>query len=414
MRKRRPPARRPTTINRELTIDALSRRGEGLAHGIAVPFALPGERVEARVAGKTALVTSRHTASALRHDPLCPHFGLPGDGCGGCTLQHLGGKAALKLKKDRLLTAMRRVFPDAELHSSHTSSAQSRRRALFSVRPDAAGFRTLHGSRIVHLKSCAILHPEIFAVVGPLRRLSAAIGQHFSAHVTLTDTGLDIDLGGIEDPALGVTGLERLAEFCEVHDLARLSVNGVPLAERRAPMVTMGGVPVAVPPSVFLQPTEEGAAALTDEVLTGIAAAGTVADLFCGVGTFALPLSSRHEVLAIDAAGPAVRALEQAAKLAGRPVKAVERDLSARPLSVSELRRVDAVVLDPPRSGAPAQAPLIAEAGVGLVVAVSCHPESLARDAASFAAAYDLSRLVMVDQFGWSAHLEAVAVFRKR
>jgi 23S rRNA (uracil1939-C5)-methyltransferase len=174
----------------------------------------------------------------------------------------------------------------------------------------------------------------------------------------------------------------------------------------------LGGVAVTLPPGAFLQATADGEAALVAAVREGIAGAGRVADLFCGVGTFALPLSKSARVLAADASGPAVTALARAAKATGRRIETLHRDLFRRPLDRTELRGFDALVLDPPRSGAAAQTAEIAAARVPLVMAVSCNPATFARDAERMVAAgYRLTTLWPVAQFRWSTHVELVGRF---
>ena len=176
----------------------------------------------------------------------------------------------------------------------------------------------------------------------------------------------------------------------------------------------MGGVPVTLPPAAFLQATADGEAALVRAVQAVIGGAGRVADLFAGCGTFALPLSARAHVTAADAAGPAIRALGEAARRAGRPVTTQHRDLFRKPLSADELAAFDAIVIDPPRAGAIAQTEQVALSRVGTVAAVSCNPSTFARDAERLVAAgYRLQRLWPVAQFRWSAHVELVAEFRR-
>ncbi|GGY39760.1 RNA methyltransferase [Parvularcula lutaonensis] len=356
----------------------------------------------------------RQTDAEDRHEPVCPHFGLPGDGCGGCLLQHLGADRALELKEERLLSAIRRFFPDAEIAAVHRSPPKSRRRAKLAVRPNAAGFRELAGKKIIDLQSCDVLHLEIFGLLAPLKELAKTLDETFDAQVTCTATGLDVAIEGIDESELSLRAREALVDFAQERDLARLSVDGVPMAERRTPRIELGGVSVTVPSGVFLQATFEGEKALIGEVLAACKGAASVADLFCGLGTFALPLSARAKVFAVDAAGPAVASLDAAAKAADRPIEAEARDLFKRPLMAGALKPFGAIVFDPPRAGAGDQAAEIAASGAETIVAVSCNPQSLARDAEKLAAAYDLTRLALVDQFGWSPHVEAVAVFKRR
>ncbi|NNU16384.1 class I SAM-dependent RNA methyltransferase [Parvularcula sp. ZS-1/3] len=415
MRPRRPTKRRRLkTEVRKLTVERLNAAGEGLAGDIRVPFALPGEEITATVEGGLARVKERHTDAPSRTKAPCKHFGLPGDGCGGCSLQHMGDEDALALKEDQLLRAVRSVYPDAEISATHRSPPRSRRRAKIAVRPEAAGFYRKAARTIVPLTECHVLRPELFAMLGPLRELSRKLGKPFEAQVTITGDGLDADLQGLDVAELELPQHEALAEFSESQSLARLSLEGSTVAERRPPTVRLGGIETQLPHGVFLQATEEGEAALVQEVLAATQGYDRVADLFSGMGTFALPISQHAEVYAADAQGPAIVSLDLAVKATERAITAEARDLFKRPVMAKDLAAYSAIVFDPPRAGAREQAPEIAGSGAARIVAVSCNPQTLARDLRHFAATYDLTRLVLVDQFGWSPHVEAVAVLDRR
>lgn len=414
MRKRRPPKRRaPKAIKQTLTIKTLSAEGEGLAGDIRVPFALPGDVVTAAVSGKRGAVLDIHQRSPHRQPPACAHFGLPGDGCGGCTLQHLGDHASLDLKRARLLHHVRKIFPDAEIAAVFQSQAHSRRRAKFTVRPGSAGFHALASNRVVRLQSCEVLHLDVLNFRQPLEQLANQLSLSFEAQVTLTDNGADVAMMGVGEDQLDLRQRDVLNGFAQDQDLARLTVDGITLSEQRKPFLQFGGLPVDVPSGVFLQATRDGEAVLIQEVIAGVAEATVVADLFSGLGTFTLPLSDGRSVHAVDVAGPAIDALDNTAKAAGRNIRAEARDLFARPFQGQELAGFDAVVFDPPRAGAGVQATFLADAGIPRVVAVSCNPATLARDLKPFANGYHLERLVLVDQFRWSVHIEAVAVLRR-
>jgi 23S rRNA (uracil1939-C5)-methyltransferase len=215
---------------------------------------------------------------------------------------------------------------------------------------------------------------------------------------------------------------ELISTFAEAHDLAAVAWGdpggGVPepVMQRREPLVRMGGVDVVVPAGVFLQATRESEAALVAEVLAGAAGAGQVADLFSGIGTFALPLVADAKVHAVEGDAELARALEAAVnRTAGRVNLSVEvRDLFRRPLSPVELKKLDAVVFDPPRAGAREQAVALAESSVPVVIAVSCNPATFARDLRLLVdGGYVLQRVVPVDQFLWSPHVEMVGVLRR-
>ncbi len=186
------------------------------------------------------------------------------------------------------------------------------------------------------------------------------------------------------------------------------------IAQRGSPRMTFGGVDVDFTPAAFLQATADGEAVLLAAVQASLSGARKAADLFCGLGTFALPMSADMAVTAIDAAGPAVKSLERAARGAGRNLTVQHRDLFRRPLSEKELEKFDAVVLDPPRAGAKAQIEMIAASALDRVCYVSCNPNTFARDARILCSAgFQLRDLWPVGQFRWSLHVELAACFTR-
>jgi 23S rRNA (uracil1939-C5)-methyltransferase len=395
------------------TIVALAARGDGItADGRFMPLAAIGDTVDFAADPPAIIPGPQHAVPPCRHFPVC----------GGCQLQHVTDGAYAAFVASRVA----RALPDGQapvLHPVALSPPRSRRRAALKAltrgRQLILGFHTEGTHKVVDIQQCAILDPTIFALLAPLRRLLLARlkdGQGAGVALTISDTGIDLLLANVS--AEGLAAIEALSEFAAAHDLARLSVEGPGgidvIVERRAPQLTMGGVAVALPPAPFLQATREGEAALVAAVLAATAGAGRLADLFCGLGTFALPLSRQGPVLAVDAAGPAVTALAAAARPAGRRITVQHRDLFRRPLMAAELAGLDAVVFDPPRAGAEAQAKALAASAVPVIVAVSCNPNTFSRDARILVeGGYRLTDAWPVAQFRWSSHVELVARFER-
>ena len=394
-----------------LPIVRLGARGDGVtADGRFVQATVPGDAV-------------RFEPFELRPGPdhatpLCRHF----PECGGCQLQHVGDAAYSAWVAARILSALDAVHvPVGTVEPVALSPPRSRRRAsLRAVRrggQTVLGFNADASHRIVDMRECWVLRPELVALVAPLRRLLGSLlrdGQGAGVSVTVSDSGIDVLLAGVAATALA--DIERLTAFAAAHDLARLAVEGEGgvevLTEARPPVLRFGGVPVLLPPAPFLQATCEGEASLQAAVLSACGGAGSVADLFCGLGTFALPLAAKAKVYAADASAAAVAALTVAAR--GKPMLVEHRDLFRRPLTAAELVRFDAVVFDPPRAGAVAQVALLARSNVPTIVAVSCNPNTFARDAAVMhESGYQLERLWPVGQFRWSTHVELVARFNR-
>jgi 23S rRNA (uracil1939-C5)-methyltransferase len=400
-------------VNEPQNIVRLAGRGDGVTgDGRFVIGATIGDSVTFDGDVATIVPGPRHVVPPCRHVP----------DCGGCQLQHVNAADYDAFVVDRIVRPLASIgIAASTVHPVAVSPPHSRRRAsLHAVRRQGKltlGFNAEASHRIVDIEQCEILLPELQALLGPLRLLlKTTMGEGQGAGITLTasDSGTDVLLANVAAESLAQ--IERLTAFATAYDLARLSVEGAhgveTVAMPRAPQLVMGGVPVMLPPAPFLQATREGEAALVAAVLAAVGPARRVADLFCGLGTFALPLSAQAQVLAADAAGPAVAALGTAARQFGRRVTVAHRDLFRRPYAAAELAGIDAIVFDPPRAGAQAQAAMIAQSKAPVVVGVSCNPNTFVRDAEILVkGGYRLETLWPVAQFRWSTHVELVARF---
>lgn len=389
----------------------IAAKGEGAtADGRYVPLAAPGDVIEA---------DGTLTPGPDHVDPPCRHF----PACGGCQLQHLSERALADYVHGRVAGAARGQGLDpGEVAPAHLSPPSTRRRATLHAqaigRRVVLGFREQGSHRIVDMRECHVLAPELFALVDPLRRLLETwLDRKLAADIdmTLADQGVSVGLTGLKADDLAKT--EALLDFARDNRLARLTLDsGFGPESRWEPepaTVTLGGMPVALPPGGFLQATRDGEQALTDSAREWLAGAATVADLFSGLGTFAFALAGpKTKVLAVEAARDAHLACQAAARMHGRPVHNLHRDLFRNPLRVEELDRFAAVLLDPPRAGAREQVAQIAASKVARVVYVSCNPASWAKDAATLiAGGYRLAALRPVGQFRWSTHVELASLF---
>jgi 23S rRNA (uracil1939-C5)-methyltransferase len=386
-----------------LRIARLGARGDGVADSAAgavyVPYALPGEIVE--VEPWPAHADRRHltkveVASAERIAPVCGHFGV----CGGCALQHVAGARYREWKRGLVVAALARAGVDAPVDDLIDAHGEGRRRAVFHARRNSrdvleVGFAALKAHHVVPIDRCPVLAPALSGALPTARDIAEVLAS--------TRKPLDIQVTAAD------AGLER-------RNLVRLTRHGEIVAQRTPPVLTIGRAEVVLPPGTFLQATTAGEAVLARLVALHCRDAKAVADLFCGVGPFALRLAERARVTAIDSDPDALAALRRAAAgTAGlKPVTAQQRDLFRYPLGRSELKAFEAVVFDPPRQGALAQARELAASGVPSVAAVSCDPASFARDARILLEGdYRLVRVIPVDQFLFSAHVELVAHFEK-
>jgi 23S rRNA (uracil1939-C5)-methyltransferase len=408
-----------------LVIARLGSRGEGVADTAAgavyVPYALPGEIAE--VEPWPGHADRRHlakldVASPERIAPICPHFGV----CGGCALQHLASTRYRDWKRGLVITALARAGLDAPVGDLIDAHGHGRRRAVFHARRSArdvleVGFAALKVHHVVAIDRCPILAPALsgaIAAAWDIAEVLASVRKPLDIQITATDTGLDVDVRG--SGPLTAADTTALAHVAERQNLARLTRHGEIVAQRTPPMLGVGRALVMLPPGAFLQATNAGETILAQLVATHCESAKTVADLFCGIGPFALRLAERAQVTAVDSDKDTIDALRRAAAATPglKPVAAQQRDLFRRPLMPRELDRLDAVVFDPPRQGAEAQARALAASAVSTVVAVSCNPVTFVRDARILVdGGYRIMHIVPVDQFLFSAHVEVVGAFEK-
>lgn len=402
-------------------VTALGNQGDGIATRdgappLYVPQTAPGDEILLDDAGQI----TRITPGPNRQTPPCPHFG----DCGGCQMQHISDPLYRTWLTDRILGALAQVnIKVMNLAVPHVSPPRSRRRVSVKLQRDSTGltlgFNAERSHAVVEVTDCLLLHPDLWSVLQKLKNQAASfldIGQAWTVQATLTNHGVDMTLHGLHQSLF--KHVTKLGALAETLNLARLSVDGPVGLEvvslRRPPVVHFADIAVTLPPNSFLQATEDGEAALLSAVTEGVGTARKIADLFCGTGTFALPLAKRASVLAADGALSALTALSRAAGEARLPAKTLHQDLFRRPLRAEELNIYDAIVFDPPRAGAKEQSAEIARSKVKTVVAVSCNPNTFARDAERLIqGGYRLTKLFPVGQFLWSTHVELVAHFQR-
>jgi 23S rRNA (uracil1939-C5)-methyltransferase len=411
-------------VTERLTISRLAHRGDGLADtpagAVYVPYTLPGETVAVEpIPGHP---DRRHllrveTESPERVRPICPHFGI----CGGCAVQHWTDERYRAWKRDLVVTALAQAGLAAEVDDLIDAHGKGRRRAVFHARRDTrdileVGFAALRAQDVVAIDRCPVLAPGMAGAIEAAWAIADVlkpVRKPLDIQATATDAGLDVDVRG--SGALTAAHRVALARLAETHRLARLTRHGKLVAQRAAPTIRIGRASVALPPGAFLQATAEGEATLARLGAEHVGDAKAVADLFAGVGPFALRLAERARVTAADADALALAALKRAAATPGlKPVTVETRDLFRRPFAPPELKGFDAIVFDPPRQGAEAQARALAAAATPVIIGVSCNPATFARDARILVAGgYRLARLTPIDQFRYTPHVELVARFER-
>jgi len=410
-------------VTEQLTIDRLGHRGDGMVDApqgpIYVPYTLPGETVTVdRAPGHP---DRRHLVhvdkpSASRAQPICKHFGQ----CGGCTLQHWILADYHVWKRSLVVEALATAGLDAPVDALIDAHGDGRRRAVLHARRGThdvleVGFTAPRAHHVVAIDACPVLAPGLAGTIETAWAVAETLrvtGKPLDIQATATDSGIDIDLRG--SGPLSPDRMAALARIADRHRLARLTRHGELVAQVTQPCVTVGRARVPLPPGAFLQATAAGEAALAELVGGHVGKARRVADLFAGIGTFALRLAEHARVTAADSEPDAVAALQRAASTTSglKKVEASVRDLFRRPMVAGELGGFDAVVFDPPRQGAEAQARELARSTVRTVVAVSCDAMTFARDARILTdGGYTLAGVTPVDQFRYTHHVELVAKF---
>jgi len=409
-----------------LVIDHVGHLGDGVAliegRSLFVPTTLGGETVEvtaasARHPDRRQLVRIEQ-ASPERIEPFCPHFGI----CGGCAIQHWETERYRAWKRDSVTTTLAQAKIDCEIFPLIDAHGKGRRRITLHARKDThdvlkVGFAAAQSHEVIPIDRCPILDPGLNGALDAAWALTEpliGIGKPLDIQITATDGGLDVDVRG--SGPLPASAIAALSQIAAKHGAARLTRHGELVLMRQAPGVTMGKARVILPPGSFLQATVAGEETLAALVSQHCGRAKHIADLFCGVGPFALRLAEKSRVSAYDSDAGAIVALQKAvAATSGlKPVRAETRDLFRRPLVVEELRDFDAVVFDPPRQGAQAQAERLATSKVPVVIAVSCNAATFARDARILIdGGYKIEGITPVDQFRHTPHVELVARFTR-
>ncbi len=403
----------------DVVVERVGAKGDGvtIANGepMYIPFGLPRERW--RVDGEGH--ATRLDSSPERVEPICRHFMQ----CGGCLAQHMSPSLYRDWKRSLVVDAFGHRGIEAEVDPVVVVNGASRRRAFFGVErhgPNVTiGFREEGQHKLVDLAECPVLDPRIVAAVPGLRILAKRVMVDRAGGrlvVTRVDHGLDVSFdNGRKD--LSPDEKAELGAFAQKMGLIRLVVGGETIVAAGRPTVSIAGVAVDIEPGLFLQAVPEAEQLLADLCVKALPkSAKAVADLFSGVGTLTLPIARRAAATAYDSDRRAINALAGAVRHAQglKPVTANVRDLFRDPLSARELGAFDAVVFDPPRAGAAEQAERLAKSKVPLVIAVSCNPGTLARDARILIdGGFRMGPVTPIDQFLYSAHVEAFAVFRR-
>jgi 23S rRNA (uracil1939-C5)-methyltransferase len=408
-----------------MLIDHVGHRGDGVGfaggESLFVPYTLGEETVEVEpVAGHPdrRALSRIEQASPQRIDPFCRYFGA----CGGCAIQHWQPEAYRAWKRTIVVETLKHAGITCEVNSLIDAHGAGRRRITVHSRRshDGAlhtGFAAAGSHEIVAISDCPILDPALQGAFDAARALAEALkptNKPLDIQVTAASNGLDVDVRG--SGPLNSALIATLSSLAQHHGLARLTRHGELVLMRTPPTIEIGAARVTLPPGSFLQATVAGEETLAALVAGHCKRAKHIADLFCGIGPFALRLASKARVTAFDSDDGAIAALAKAVTSASglKPLKADARDLFRRPLMPQELRDYDTVVFDPPRQGAQAQVKQLASSRIPVVIAVSCNVATFARDARVLIdGGYKIESVTPVDQFRHTPHIELVARFSR-
>jgi 23S rRNA (uracil1939-C5)-methyltransferase len=407
-------------VTETVEIQRLGARGDGIAaDGTLVPYTLPGEIAAIRrEEGRRAELEGIERPAPERVEPFCPYYMR----CGGCRTQHLASDAELAWKRGIVAGALSQAGLPIAPEPTVDAHGAGRRRITLHVRQiegrAEAGLMEARSHALVPLDHCPITVPALHRAPAVARALAAPIGgggKPLDVAVTATDQGLDVDIRG--HGPVSARASAALVKLSGELGLARLSLHGERLMEAEPVSITSPGGRLFPSPGGFLQATEAGQEALAGLVLAALGPRSRkVADLFSGCGPLALAMAGRAAVHAVESEAAALAGLDRSARSATglKQITTERRDLFRRPLLPLELKAYDAVVFDPPRAGAEAQARQLAASKVPLVVGVACDAGTFGRDAAILVAGgYRLERVTPVDQFRHAGHVEMVGVFRR-
>lgn len=417
------PQDAPASGPRSLTIQSVGAQGDGRAEEkggwVSVPFTLAGETVRVEGTGERLKLLEVLAPSPERARPACRHFGT----CGGCTLQHMAPAPYAAFKREQILRTLRARGLEADVVDTWVTPAGSRRRAAFTARrmgkQVVVGFHARRSHELVALAECPVARSSIVAALPRLREIAGYLVDDkdgIGMLVTETASGLDLHITGLAKEVKALARAEAASAALRA-GFARVSIEDADVLTERRPSLPAGGANLLPPPGSFLQASAEAEAEMERIVREHLKFAVHVADLFSGCGTFALRLAAEASVLAAEGNAAAIEALKESVRAAHglKPVTAEVRDLFRNPYGAAELSRLGGVVLDPPRAGAAAQVAELAKSRVPKIAYVSCDPATLARDLRTLVdGGYRIVRIHPIDQFLWSAHVEAVALLERR
>ncbi|MCC2645949.1 MAG: putative rRNA (Uracil-5-)-methyltransferase [Rickettsiaceae bacterium] len=420
------------TEQSKCTIKHLNNQGLGVGRTnigeVLLPNTLPGEEVsferhEYR-AQTNFILKEIITESLERVSPPCKYFGA----CGGCLLQHLNEEAYREFKLKQLKNTLSSANIETIINDLITIPPGHRRRANFEAikKNDQIylGFKRFHSHQIINIEECPALSTELSQLIPALKNILIEVlkpQEKIQIFLTQADNGIDILIEGKEQWNFNKDKLEIFNIFAIKYKIIRLTYSynnrSVIIVDITTPYVLFDNIKVEVNAKCFLQSSDLSDKILSDKIIEYLQSSSLpkkIVDLFCGRGTFTLPLSKYAEVHAYESDTAALSALQQATNESNRSIKNMMRDLFKSPLNSQELNLYDFCVINPPRAGAKAQCAELSKSNIERIIYISCNPETFARDAKILiSGGYQVIEVTPVDQFYWNPHLEVVGYFER-
>ncbi len=430
--------------NKLLTIKHIGSRGEGISnlnteinyresdYTFFIPFTLPNEIVVVKPTFSTsegirADLVEIKLPSPKRIDPKCQHFFK----CGGCLLQHWNFEDYSYWKVNKISLPILKISPTTYIKPIKTSPIRSRRHAKLKAKKNKyntiIGFNEYRSKFITKIENCMIINLElekfIHVLEKPLHQL-LNVGDEIDIYMNLLDNGVDLLINGIDKIKYHELNIfiESIStsKVIRFHRRLKDNINELLFTRDLASLSNKSFSSITFPPpGGFLQATLEGENAILDSVMQGLnenKKTKLICELFCGSGTITLPLLKKnYQIHAFELDNESLKTLDIASRkegLGNRVVTSV-RDLKNFPLTSHELTKYDAIVVDPPRSGANLQFLNIASSHVPIIISISCNVNTFVRDSKTLIESnYELKWVQPIDQFLFSAHVELVALFQ--
>lgn len=415
----------------ECKIDYLNTKGLGvsLKHHLSLPYTLPGETVQFekhkyRHQSK-AILKGIVTPSPSRVEAPCKYFGI----CGGCSLQHLNEADYRNFKYNLIAGALAENNLATQIEEVVILRAGQRRRVNLEVikkeENTFLGFHRFQSHQIINIDACFAMDAELSDLLLKLRTMfSELLEPYQKAQIFLTkaSNGIDLTIRPHRPMLLTDKRLDILREFAKLEGIIRLCLQNSKTSkfvqETATPYIILDKeVEVEIDAHGFLQSSFLSDQILQELVLSYFPEGQGVeqaVDLFCGRGTYTCALSRKCRVDGFESDSASLQALSKAAGQYRLNIQTYKRDLFNNPLTTEELNQYQFAVINPPRSGANTQCENLANSRVERIVYVSCSPETFAADAARLCdRGYSLKKVVPLDQFYWSHHLEVIGFFKR-